>query len=559
MSQPEILEEHRGDVRASLVVGGSLFTLSCGEVVREDGKSVLELRDGTVFRVGRSDGNDLVVNDQNVSRFHAVFSVSSSGVVLSDLSSLNGTFVNSTRITTPVELKDGDRVSIGPVDMAFSLACVAASSGQDLFQEQTTQTTMLSPVGVTVLIADVCGYTKYSEQLPQVDVAAMLNSWFETVSLIIENSDGEVDKYIGDCVMAVWKEEFGATSDAAIKAVLCASRIIAETDALSVSGVWPHHINFPWQCRVALNTGEALLGSVGGRKKRDYTVLGDTVNLAFRLEGLAGTLGEKLILGQKTAESIGGFLPLNSLGPQKISGREEAVEAYSLDWRLALRNDDYQKCREKTADLLKEFCSLPICRTILLRLEQELPPELLYHSVDHTRGVMAEAVLLAYHDGKSDRELELLAVAAAYHDAGFLIRHEDNEELGAQMAKQAMLGQGGYTPEERELVGSLILDTKLVATANGPEQQASQELSGYLLDADLANLGREDFFDRLEALCAERNIARSAALPRVRILLLNHCWSTPAARYFWEGKKQENLSRVLSELSEEAKESSSGS
>jgi class 3 adenylate cyclase/predicted metal-dependent HD superfamily phosphohydrolase len=417
---------------------------------------------------------------------------------------------------------------------------------------------MLSPVGVTVLIADVCGYTKYSEQLPQADVAAMLNSWFEAVSLIIENSDGEVDKYIGDCVMAVWKEEFGGTSDAAIKAVLCASRIIAETDALSVSGVWPHHKNFPWRCRVALNTGEALLGSVGGRKKRDYTVLGDTVNLAFRLEGLAGALGEKLILGQKTAEGIGGFMPLNSLGPQKISGKEEVVEAYSLDWRLALRNGDYLRCRERTADLLKEFCSLPICRTILLRLEQELPAELLYHSADHTRGVMAEAVLLAYHDGKSVRELELLAVAAAYHDAGFLLRLDDNEELGAQMAEQAMLGQGGYTPEERALVGSLILDTKLVATVNGPEQQASQELSGYLLDADLANLGQEDFFDRLRALCAERKIAWSAALSRARVLLLNHCWSTPAARYFWEEKKQENLTRVLHELAEGVKEGSTG-
>jgi adenylate cyclase len=287
-----------------------------------------ELRAGEALRVGRDAANQVVLVDGLVSRFHAVFNGSISGIILSDLSSLNGTVVNGRRITTPVALKPHDVVSIGTTEIVIrpgtsadpTTAGVVASTLMD----------QLRRVDITVLVADVSGFTNFSEQLAPNDVAAMLQLWFSRVSETVEEFGGEVDKYIGDCVMALWR---GSEADAhrlASHAADAGLAIVERTDVLSASGVWAYHASNPWRCRVSLNSGEALMGTLGGARARDFTVLGDTVNLAFRLNDLAGKIDRKIVIGAATAKLVDDEFGLERLGLTRVEGRGGAVEIFSL-------------------------------------------------------------------------------------------------------------------------------------------------------------------------------------------------------------------------------------
>lgn len=202
---------------------------------------------------------------------------------------------------------------------------------------------------------------------------------------------------------------------------------------------------------------------------------------------------------------------------------------------------------EKPAELVKELRAKPLISEILDRLKNELPKDLHYHSAAHTDDVLREVVLFSLLDGLSDREIELLAVAAAYHDAGFIASPVNNESIGARMARAAMEKQGGFTPDEIRLVEHMILDTRLVETSAGLRQVATSPLSKYLLDADLSNFGREDFFDMGELLRKELGFDRNLFLKRTLELLANHDWNAESSRKLRQPKKEENL-RKLTEL-----------
>ena len=189
---------------------------------------------------------------------------------------------------------------------------------------------------------------------------------------------------------------------------------------------------------------------------------------------------------------------------------------------------------------------LPIVVKILDQLSNDLPAKLAYHSAKHTNSVLAEAIHFAMSDNLPPREIELLAVSAAYHDAGFLVQEKDNEPIGAAMAEEAMKASNNYSPEEIELVKNMILDTRLLDNGARYTERASSELSKYLLDADVSNFGRADFFERLDQIVKEFGVDKEAHRENTRRLLENHVWLTPAAKKLREAQKQENLRRLSS-------------
>lgn len=287
------------------------------------------LYDKMLLRVGRAPNNDLILNIGNVSRFHAVFTASSSGVVLSDLNSKNGTLVNGRRINTPVNLETGDVIDIGPARITVKLK-IGGEQTNPVDLQATEVDSMISAGIVTVLVADVRNYTRMSEELPAADIAEMLNIWFDRISEIIERHGGEVDKYIGDCVMALWRGSDSNAKSFTNNAVKAAIEIKKETKALSESSLWRYRDQFAWACRVSLNTGKALMGSLGGRNFRDYTVVGDAVNVAFRLDSLGSQMGQDFILSESTAEYVKDAFELLSLGLAAVKGRTQKVQVYSL-------------------------------------------------------------------------------------------------------------------------------------------------------------------------------------------------------------------------------------
>lgn len=182
-----------------------------------------------------------------------------------------------------------------------------------------------------------------------------------------------------------------------------------------------------------------------------------------------------------------------------------------------------------------------IALEIIKQLGQELPKDLYYHSKHHTEDVIKECLIFAKHDALNQRETDLLIIAAAFHDSGFLLCHEDNEDIGAEKAALAMRTDGTFSEKEIQEVSNCILSTKL---NDDLSRNALTNLSKYLLDADLGSLGREDMLEKTEQLAKEANQDLKTLLPRTIILMETHQWLTPAAKKLRQSGKEKNLKKI---------------
>ncbi len=117
------------------------------------------------------------------------------------------------------------------------------------------------------------------------------------------------------------------------------------------------------------------------------------------------------------------------------------------------------------------------------------------------------------------------------------------------MAVQAMSASGRFSQVEQDLVEQMILDTQLVM--EGPAQISNSRLSPWLLDADLANLGRDDFWDQTRLLAKELEIDIASMLPMTRALMQRHDWQSPAAKRLFAAKKEANFVALEEELSKD--------
>lgn len=287
------------------------------------------IKEGQVVKIGRDFSNDLILDVPNVSRFHAILTAANSGVRIADLSSTNGTLVNGNPVSTPQKLGSGDLLEIGPARLKVELVSDLRTM-TNMYSAGTRVEEMNTSALVTVLVADIRDFTALSEMLPGQDVAKMLQAWFERVSQIIGKYGGKIDKYIGDCVMAFWRcTEFNARI-LAIEAATAALEIKEVTERMVDDPNWPGADKCDWDCRISLNTGQVMIGKIGGRGARDFTVLGDVVNVAFRLNSVAGSRGYDLVLGDVTAGHISENFPLIKLGPIAVKGRNQKVIAFTL-------------------------------------------------------------------------------------------------------------------------------------------------------------------------------------------------------------------------------------
>ena len=175
---------------------------------------------------------------------------------------------------------------------------------------------------VTVLFADLRGFTSYTELGSPAEVVAMLNRYFGAVVPLILEQGGTVDKFVGDAMMAVW----GAPSRQPDHAVRGARTALAMQAA--VNRVAEKNPDFP-RFRIGLNSGPALVGNIGSDQIRNFTAIGDTVNVAARLQETAQP-GE-VVIGPGTRQAIRHQAVLRPLGPVRVRGKVDPVEAYVLN------------------------------------------------------------------------------------------------------------------------------------------------------------------------------------------------------------------------------------
>lgn len=192
----------------------------------------------------------------------------------------------------------------------------ASARGDGLFLEQLT---------ATVLFCDLSGFTRFCEsQEPEV-VGRLLNLYLGSMTETVFAYGGTVDKYIGDAIMCIFGAPFSQPDDA-VRAVKCAIDMRRRFRHLVESGELG--VGQPLDVHIGINTGPVVAGTVGSSLRMEYTALGDTVNLAARLEGVAKA--GQIVIGPSTAKLVSEAVALRSLGEVAIKGKRDAIEVFEV-------------------------------------------------------------------------------------------------------------------------------------------------------------------------------------------------------------------------------------
>lgn len=182
-------------------------------------------------------------------------------------------------------------------------------------------------VEVTVLFSDIRGFTSLSEKLEPTALVRLLNRYFEAMTAPILEQRGVLDKYIGDAIMAFWGAPLADAmqADHAVRAALDMKKALAKlNEDFRAEGI-PEIAT-----GIGIYTGKAVVGNVGSSARFDYTVIGDTVNAASRLEGQTKEFGVPIIIGEQTKKQLTENYTLKKLGSVKVKGKEEMLDIYSV-------------------------------------------------------------------------------------------------------------------------------------------------------------------------------------------------------------------------------------
>ena len=180
---------------------------------------------------------------------------------------------------------------------------------------------------VTVLFSDIRGFTSLSEKLEPEQVAEMLREYLSAMTEIVFRHGGTVDKYIGDCVMALYNVPF-ADPEHAVKAVLTALEFQEKT--LAVSARWEQKLGITIRNGVGINTGEAVVGTLGSRQRLEYTAIGDAINLGARLESITKDYKTNIIISESTYALVKDHFVTKELGDVTVKGKTQPVKIYAV-------------------------------------------------------------------------------------------------------------------------------------------------------------------------------------------------------------------------------------
>lgn len=303
------------------------------------------LSGATAWTLGRDEDNAIVLSDPSVSRQHALLQyLDNNSIYLIDLGSRNGSFVNNRRVSIPTLLQDGDHLTLGQSQLEFHSGSLASSEPSPAAKPSDTlvlQTRWL----ISVAVVDVRGYGQLTQQLDERLLSQVMGDWFRRGGDIIQQYGGTVDKYIGDAIMAVWFHVPQANTASLggvevpgihldVKSVLQAiAKLFQMTEQLN--GEFP--LPSPIRLGAGVNTGSAIVRQVGNNTRQEYTALGDTVNLAFRIESATRTLNADLAISQDTytclAKQLGQAAACFSHQAVELKGYAHRHQVYYCDVR----------------------------------------------------------------------------------------------------------------------------------------------------------------------------------------------------------------------------------
>ncbi|MDG0973011.1 MAG: adenylate/guanylate cyclase domain-containing protein [Crocinitomicaceae bacterium] len=334
----------------------------------------------------------------------------------------------------------------------------------------------------TVLFTDFVAFTKIAKRMLPLELLKRLETYFNKFDEIIDRYQLEKIKTIGDAYMAL----SGVTeknSKPAVRACLAAleMRDYMVNEKLFAQATGKDY----WEIRIGIHSGPLVAGIIGA-KKISFDVWGDTVNIAARAEHHSVPNG--ITITDRVAGHAIPYFNLEHRGEIDIK-HGGAVDMYFLN-NLKGPYSLFEEGKLPSSKLRKG-CGLMTMdfeharRTILNRLKSSLPDELTYHDIKHTLNVEKAAQQFARLEGIKGEELVLLRTAVLFHDAGYILTNEGNEEIAIKLMRSE-LPNFGYTEKQIQQVAAIIR-----ATIRGTRPTSLLEM--IMCDADHDYLGRADY------------------------------------------------------------------
>ena len=211
---------------------------------------------------------------------------------------------------------------------------------------------------VTIFFSDIAGFSGIGEQLTADTVVRLLNRYFTAATEVIRRNHGIVDKFIGDAVMAFWASPFSEGETHARDACLACLEMRSAFAAIAndISNITGLRRNIPkFHVRVALATGEALIGTVGSDTTKSFTVIGDTVNIASRLEGVNKIYGTDLIINEDCFHLAEQDVEAREIDLLTVYGKTEPVRIYELLGKIGELDSSTSQLRDTFASALQKY------------------------------------------------------------------------------------------------------------------------------------------------------------------------------------------------------------
>ncbi len=187
---------------------------------------------------------------------------------------------------------------------------------------------------VTIMFTDVENFTTLSELLSPQDLMFHLSDYFDNLTGIIIENNGTVDKFIGDAIMAFW----GAPTPNSNQAIdACRTALLCQQFLKNINNFWKEKGKVPLVTRIGINFGSAVIGNVGSSERMNYTAIGDSVNLAARLEGINKMYGTSIIISDSAYAQLSSDFIVRPLDIVIVKGKEKHTKIYEL---VGIKNDE---------------------------------------------------------------------------------------------------------------------------------------------------------------------------------------------------------------------------
>jgi adenylate cyclase len=387
----------------------------------------------------------------------------------------------------------------------------------------------------TVLFADIHGFTSLSEDMDSSAVMDELDAIIIEFEAIVVKYKIEKIKTIGDTYMCAGGIPVKNITNP-VDVLMAAIEMRNFLDEFERKRRGDKRI---WDLKIGIHSG-TVTAAISGRKKINYDIKGDTVNIASRIE----TVSESgmILISIMSYELVKEFFDCEYFGRLPVKYKDDLPmyrvkglkPEFSQNGDGLLPNDLF---RIKFG--LIQFTDIQ--EMILDKLEMDLPGHLFYHNVKHTVDVVTEVELIGWAEGCTDEEILLLKTAALFHDAGHIVDYDNHEYHGTQIAKD-ILPAFNYSNDQIEKISALIMSTKL-------PPKPTNLLEEIICDSDLDYLGRSDFIPvsntLYEELKAQNKMGSLNDWNKIQVKFISgHQYFTKTARSLREVNKQLQIERI---------------